>query len=154
MQPVLILHAVTGTFGLVLFSQRRERRTLRIVTIVVAFNIASGILLIYAYGVTGAAISYVLTYLLSACLHYAAARDCLTNSIGSRLPWRDTLIGSVVAAGCIMAATLALSEHLNFIVATVLTSFLYVVVLAVLVYAACRGSLGLRERFFVPLGEQ
>src|SRR5262249_33739553 len=67
MQPVLILHAVTGTFGLVLFSKRKERRTLRIVTIVVAFNLVSGILLIYAYGVVGAAVSYALTYLLSAC---------------------------------------------------------------------------------------
>lgn len=153
MQPVLILHAVTGTFGMVLFSQRRERRTLRIVTIVVAFNMVSGILLIYAYGVIGAAISYVLTYLLSACLHYAAARDCLTDNTGVHLPWSKTLIGNIVAAGCIMAAALGMSEHLNFIVATVLTSLVYVVVLAVLVYAACRGSLGLRERFLAPLGE-
>ena len=154
MQPVLILHAVAATFGLVLFSHRHERRTLRIVTLVVAFNLVSGTMLIYAYGVVGAAISHVLTCLLNGCLHYAAARDCLTDNSGGRLPWSDTLIGSVLAAGCIMAAALALTAQLNFIVATILTSFVYVVVLAGLVCAACRGSLGARERFLVPLGEK
>jgi hypothetical protein len=117
------------------------------------FNLVSGILLIYAYGVVGAAVSYALTYLLSACLHYAAARDCLIDSANTRSPWSGTLVGKIAAAGCVMAAALAFSASLNFIVATVLTSLVYLAVLGVFVYVACRGSLGVRERFLAPLGE-
>ena len=54
----------------------------------------------------------------------------------------------------IMAVALALANEMHFIVASILTSLLYLVVLAGFVYIACRGSIGLRERFLVPLKER
>lgn len=154
MLPILLLHAAANTFGQVLYSHRREHVTLRIVAFDVLFNLICGIALIYTFGLVGAAVTALLTWTVNGLLHFAATREQLADESGQRMSWRTTLIVPVVVAGCIMAGAFALSGQLNFIVASVLTSVLYLIVLAVFVYAACRGSLGIRERFLVPLREQ
>jgi hypothetical protein len=75
----------------------------------------------------------------------------LADESGRKLSWSTSLLGQIAAAGCIMACALALSYRLNVIVASILTSCLYVIVLGLLVTGACRRSVGIRERFLVPL---
>ncbi|MEX0612790.1 MAG: polysaccharide biosynthesis C-terminal domain-containing protein, partial [Pirellulales bacterium] len=154
MIPVLLLQAICNTFGQVLFSQRQEHVTLRIVAIDVVFNAICGTTLIYAFGLTGAAATLLLTWTLNAYLHVATTRRWLTDETGRGLAWNSTLLWRIVAAGCIMAGALAASDHLNFIVTSIFTSLLYLIVLGVLIYVACRHSIGVRERFLVPLKEQ
>jgi O-antigen/teichoic acid export membrane protein len=153
MLPVLLLHAAASTFGQVLYSHRREHVTLQIVAVDVVFNVVCGSVLIYSFGLYGAAVTALLTWTLNGILHFAATREQLADESGQRLSWSSTLIVPVVAAGSIMAVAMVTSRHLNFILACVLTSLLYLAVLALLVYAACRGPLGARERFLVPLRE-
>jgi O-antigen/teichoic acid export membrane protein len=153
MLPVLLLQAVALTFGHVLFSQRQEHVTLRIVAIDTAFNALCGIVLIYYFGLLGAAVTVLLTWIINTYLHAMATREWLLDENGSGLLWHTTLLGKVLTAGCIMAGALALSTSFNFIATSLITSLLYVVVLAVLVLAACGGPLGLRERFLMPLRE-
>jgi peptidoglycan biosynthesis protein MviN/MurJ (putative lipid II flippase) len=126
---------------------------LRIVAFSVAFNLIAGAVLIYKFGPIGAAVTALLTYTFNAYLHFAAARHRLRDEAGTKLPWRATLVSQIVAAGCIMAGGLAMLTRINFVVASLLTSMLYLIVLAVFIYAACRGTLGLRERFLVPLSD-
>jgi O-antigen/teichoic acid export membrane protein len=149
--PVIITQAIANTFGQVLYSQRQEHATLRIVAFDVAFNLICGTALVFTFGLNGAAITALLTYTLNAYLHFAAARNRLRDETGMALPWNATLISQVVAAGCIMAGGLALLTRVNFFVASILTSVLYLIVLAAFVFVACRGTLGIRERFLVPL---
>ncbi|MEX2315989.1 MAG: oligosaccharide flippase family protein [Pirellulales bacterium] len=153
MVPVLLLQAVTSTLGQVLYSQRREHVTLRIVAIDVVFNLLVGIPLIYAFGLMGAAVSILLAWALNGLLHVLATRDCLAVDVGDRGRWKATLIWPVVAAGSAMAIAQAASKDLNVLVMSLVASSVYVVVLAAFVYAACRGTLGFRERFLLPLRE-
>jgi O-antigen/teichoic acid export membrane protein len=152
--PMLLLQAVVLTLGHVLFSQRQEHVTLRIVAAAALFNALCGTALIYAFGLAGAAVTVLLTWIVNAGLHVAGTRKWLLDETGSGLSWHTTIIGNIVAAGSVMAAVLVVSRHFNFLVTSIVTSVLYVVVLAVLVFAACRGPLGVRERFLVPLKEQ
>jgi O-antigen/teichoic acid export membrane protein len=154
MIPVLLMQAICNTFGQVLFSRRQEHVTLRIIAIDVAFNAICGTTLIYAFGLMGAAVTLLLTWTLNAGLHIAATRDLLADETGRGLAWNSSLLWRIVAAGCIMAGALAASDHFNFVVTSIVTSLLYLVVLGVLIYAACRHSVGIRERFLVPLKEQ
>jgi O-antigen/teichoic acid export membrane protein len=151
--PMLLLQAAALTFGHVLYSQRQEGLTLRIVAVDACFNAVCGTALVYAFGPIGAAVTVLLTYTVNACLHAAAARAFLVDDAGRGLSWHTTLIGDVVVAGCVMAAVFAASNHFNFFVTSIFTSVLYVGVLGVLVFVACRGPLGIRERFLVPLKE-
>jgi O-antigen/teichoic acid export membrane protein len=151
--PMLLLQVITLTLGHVLFSQRQEHRSLRIIAVDVAFNAICGTALIYGFGLVGAATTVLLTWIVNASLHIAAAREWLKTAGGEGLAWHTTILGNIAAAGFVMAAALAFSNHLNFLVTSIITSFLYLVVLATLVLAACRGPLGLRERFLVPLKE-
>jgi hypothetical protein len=64
------------------------------------------------------------------------------------------LISQVIAAGVVMAISLALLARVNFIVASIVTSFLYLVVMAALVLTMCGGPIGIRDRFLVALKEQ
>ena len=137
-----------------LYSHRREHVTLRIVSLVVAFNLICGIVLIYTFGLIGAAVTALLTWLLNGLLHFLATREQLADESGQNVSWGSTLIVPVVAAGSVMAGAFALATQLNFIVASILTSILYLIVLAVFVYVACSGALGVRERFLVPLRER
>lgn len=154
MLPMLLMQAVVNTLGQLLYSHRREHVTLRIVAINVAFNTIIGTILIYSFGLVGAAVTVLLTWTLNALLHFLATRETLSDETGKMLAWNTTLIAQVVAAGAIMAVALALANEMHFIVASILTSLLYLVVLAGFVYIACRGSIGLRERFLVPLKER
>jgi O-antigen/teichoic acid export membrane protein len=154
MLPVLLLQAIVNTFGQVLYSHRDEHLALRILIVDVLFNVAFGAAAIYAFGLVGAAVTVLATWTLNAYLHFAAARKRLTNDQGQSVSWNTTLIVQVIAAGCIMAGALALLSRFNFILASILTSILYLIVLAAFVYVACRGPLGIRERFLTPLREQ
>jgi peptidoglycan biosynthesis protein MviN/MurJ (putative lipid II flippase) len=145
------MQAIANTFGQVLYSQREEHATLRIVAFDVAFNGIVGLFLIHSFGVIGAAVTALLTYTLNAYLHFSAARHRLRDETGMTLRWNAMLVSQVVAAGCIMAAVLGLLTHVNFILASIVTSGLYLIVLTAFVYTACRGTLGIRERFLIPL---
>jgi O-antigen/teichoic acid export membrane protein len=151
--PALLLQAIAGTFGQLLYSQHREHVTLQIVAIDVVLNVVIGLPLIYAFGLTGAAVSVLVVNLLNTWMHFWATRHVFADEAGCSSPWRTSLIWYIVAAcGAMVAAELA-TGAVNFIVACVLAVLLYLVVLAGLMFWACRGANGLRERFLFPLQE-
>jgi O-antigen/teichoic acid export membrane protein len=149
--PVVILQAVSNTFSLVLYSHHREHITLRITATNLVFNVVFGIMLVKSFGLTGAAIAAVLTALLNVSLQLWSARGLLADGSDRKVSWGTSLLGQILAAGCTMACAMALLSRMNVIAASILTSCLYVMVLALLVTGACRRSLGIRERFLVPL---
>lgn len=151
--PALLLQAIAGTFGQVLFSQHREHVTLQIVAIDVVLNIMFGVPLIYVFGLTGAAVSVLAVNVLNTWMHIWATRQVFAEQPGRTSPWRTSLVFYIVAACAAMAAAEAVFGGVNFIVACVLAVLLYLVVLMGLMFWACRGANGLRERFVFPLQE-
>ena len=151
--PVLLLQAMAGTLGQLLYSQHREHVTLQIVAIDVVLNIVIGVPLIYAYGLTGAALSVLAVNVLNTWMHYWATRHVFANQSGRTSPWRTSLIWYIVAACVAMVAVELAAGTVNFIVGCALAGLLYLAVLAGLIFWACRGTDGLRERFLFPLQE-
>jgi O-antigen/teichoic acid export membrane protein len=151
--PVLLLQALAGTFGQLLYSQHREHVTLQIVVIDVVLNVLIGVPAIYVFGLTGAAISVLAVNVLNTWMHFWATRHVLMGAPGSESPWRSSLIWYIVAACAAMIAAEMASSSVNFIVACMLAVLLYAIVLIGLILWACRGANGLRERFLFPLQE-
>lgn len=151
--PVLLLQALAGTFGQLLYSQHREHVTLQIVAIDVVLNILIGVPAIYAFGLTGAAVSVLVVNVLNTLMHLWATRHVLMGMSGNASPWRSSLIWYIVAACAAMITAEMASSSVNFIVACMLAVSLYAVVLIGLILWACRGANGLRERFLFPLQE-
>ncbi len=151
--PALLLQAIAGTFGQVVYSKHREHVTLQIVAIDVALNIVIGVPLIYGYGLTGAAVSVVVVNVLNTLLHFWAIRHVFAMEPGHTSPWRSSLVLYIIAACGAMAATESVSGEVNFIVACIVAVLLYAAVLVGLMFWRCRGANGLRERFLFPLQE-
>jgi O-antigen/teichoic acid export membrane protein len=151
--PALVLQAIAGTFGQLLFSQHREHVTLQIVAIDVAINIVVGVPLIYAFGLIGAAVSVLVVNAFNTWMHFWATRQVFVEEPGRTSPWRTSLVLYIVVACCVMAAAEFATGGVNFIIACMLAVLLYLVVLAGLMFWACRGANGLRERFLFPLEE-
>jgi O-antigen/teichoic acid export membrane protein len=151
--PALLLQAIAGTFGQLLFSQHREHVTLQIVAIDVVLNVVIGVPLIYTFGLTGAAISVLVVNVLNTWMHFWATRHVFAKVAGRTSPWSTSLILHIVAACAAMATAEYVTGGVNFIVACALAVLLYLIVLAGLLFWACRGASGLRERFLFPLQE-
>jgi O-antigen/teichoic acid export membrane protein len=151
--PALLLQAIAGTFGQLLFSQHREHVTLQIVAIDVVLNVVIGVPLIYVFGLTGAAISVLVVNVLNAWMHFWATRHVFAKVAGRTSAWSTSLILHIVAACAAMATAEYVTGGVNFIVACAIAVLLYLIVLAGLLVWACRGANGLRERFLFPLQE-
>jgi O-antigen/teichoic acid export membrane protein len=151
--PVLLLQMVTSTLGQVLYSRRRERVTLWIVAIVVAFNLVAAVALTYAFDLVGAAVSVLLTWIVNGWLHVIATRGCFTDETGGRLRWGAALVGPIAVAAGIVAVGQALSGEAHVVVTSLAASVFYVAAWAAVVFASCRRRGGISQRFLVPLRE-
>jgi O-antigen/teichoic acid export membrane protein len=133
--------ALTSVLGQLLFAVGRERITLRIVAIDAVVTVGLGIVLIQAFGVTGAAVTAVAVKAMDVVLHYAPAKRITPDLSLARLLWAPI----VAAAGA--AATFAALSFAGPVVAVVAATLAYGAALVVLESWAAGGVHAVTGRY-------
>ena len=98
---ILILKALTFTLGHVLLAGSREQTTLRILIVNLIVGFVLGWVLIYYFGLIGAAIAALLGRLVDAAQHYRPLKDVVARIEFGSIVWKP-IIASLVMAGYLM----------------------------------------------------
>jgi len=122
----LILLALIHALGQVLLAGLREKVTLRIVAVNALVNLVLGLILISRLGLTGAAITALLTRVVFFFQHYVPVSRLLSGIPLGKLAWK-----SIVASTC-MAVYLAVVRSQGVLLTIVSAGVLYVGVLLAL----------------------
>jgi len=142
MVPTVALRVLTATLGNALLAGHRERVTLRIVGVDLAFSLVLGIVLTYYYGVIGAAVGALLVRIIDFVQHYWSASRLLAKLNLVQISWKPVL------ASLMMAAALAATQSWNIFAALALATFAYVLALAATMIYSHGGIKHIRARFF------
>ncbi|HEY2548637.1 MAG TPA: oligosaccharide flippase family protein [Candidatus Acidoferrum sp.] len=138
---ILIFQVFSYVLGQVLLATHREKVTLRIVIVDVLITLTAGTLLIWRFGLLGAAMSLLLTRLAAAIQHYVpVSRLCSGISFG-KIVWKP-----FVAATC-MIAYLTLAQDQPSIVRAVLATIIYAAALLALEVVASGGLTPFRNKY-------
>lgn len=151
--PSLVLSALTRLLGQVLMSHRREHVNLRIVAVDVVFNVVCGTVLIYAFGVMGAAVTLLLTHSIDCWLHYMMSRDLLADDMEAPASGKFVIFWHTLASTVAMAAVLGTLPDVHVIWSVVAGSLTFVMTFALLCCLSRGGVVAFHERFLTPLSE-
>jgi O-antigen/teichoic acid export membrane protein len=141
----LFFQTMISVFGHALWAGWRERVTLRIIAVNLVVNLALGLVLIYYFGILGAAVASLTTCLVNALQHYLAATHLLGPLPILRTAWKP------VTAAAAMAGCFAMFQSAGDVVASIVSALTYVSVLGVLVVHAAGGLDEFRSAYFSPL---
>jgi O-antigen/teichoic acid export membrane protein len=142
---VLLFRSAIDAQGQALWAMARERITLAIVVINLVVNLVVGFVLIPQFGIIGAAVASLITWMVNAGLHWAAASWLL----GSRLI--DPAVWRVAVAGAVMAACFIVLDANHLVWTTALAVMAYLFVLSVLMIGPHGGLGQFRSVYFAPL---
>jgi O-antigen/teichoic acid export membrane protein len=92
----IVFTVLTSMFGQVILASRRERATLRIVVVNGIVGLCAGVVLIWNFGVVGAAVSLLLVRLVDCLQHYVVAARLLDRIRVTRLIWKPALATSAL----------------------------------------------------------
>jgi len=145
MVATVALRALSGVLGNALMAGERERITLRIVIVDLVASIILGVLLVWHYGVVGAAVASLLVRVIDTAQHYWPASRLLSQLSLSRLAWKSIL------AGCAMSVVVWALKDFGLIVPLMLGIAVYAAVLAGLMIYSYGGVANLKERFLPGL---
>jgi O-antigen/teichoic acid export membrane protein len=141
----LLLRAAIDAIGHALWASSGERLTLGIVAVNLVVNLVAGIVLIRQFGLTGAAVASLITWMVNAALHWMAGRRLLGLSGFDPSVWR------VALAGTAMAACFIVLGSTNMLVTTATAVAAYLIVLGVLLVGPHGGLGRFRTAYFAPL---
>jgi len=137
----VVLKALTGSLGQVLFASLRERLTLRIVIVDVIAAIVLSVTLISRLGIVGAPIAVLLTKLIDFVQHYVPVARLLPKLSLGLLAWKSCL------AALAMLGALALVKPQNMAVIIPAGAGVYGIVLAGLIVLEHGGVREFRARY-------
>jgi O-antigen/teichoic acid export membrane protein len=138
---ILIFQVFSHVLGQVLLATHREKVTLRIVIVDVLITLTVGTLLIWRFGLLGAAMSLLLTRAAAAVQHYLPVSRLLSGIPLGKVTWRP-----IVAAGC-MAAYLALAAGQASSLRAIVATLTYGAALLALAVLACGGVRQFKMQF-------
>lgn len=144
---VLLLQTATSVLGHALWARLQERVTLRIVAVNVMVNLLASAVMIYFFGVVGAAIASVVTWSVNALQHYVAY-----SRLHGKIPIVATM-WKAAAASLLMATCFVALRGASVWVAAGTASLVYLAVAVALLIATCGGFKELRAGYFSPLTE-
>jgi O-antigen/teichoic acid export membrane protein len=98
----LAAFALTSILGQMLFAAGRERVTFRIVAIDAAVSVVLGIVLIQAFGITGAAVTVLVVKAMDVALHYVPAKRIAPDLALAHLLWAP--VAAAASAAAVFAA--------------------------------------------------
>jgi O-antigen/teichoic acid export membrane protein len=116
---ILIFQAFSAVLGQVLWASSREGTTLRIVVTAVLINLVLGWPLISYFGLTGAAVTALLTKAVGCVQHYIPVSRLFSGISLGEIIWKPA------AAAAFMAAYLAMPLHHGGILAGVAAALIY-----------------------------
>jgi O-antigen/teichoic acid export membrane protein len=137
----VILKALTHALGQVLLAGRRERVTLRIVSVNAAVSLILGLLLIGPLGLTGAALAALVGSIVNAIQHYVPVSGLLGGISIGRLAWKPA--AAAIAMTGVLIATSDWTPPLRLLAACAV----YASALLALEVWDAGGAGGLRNRY-------
>jgi len=140
----LLLIAINYILGMILLATMRERINLRISTINMLVNLIFGLILISQFGLIGAAITALLTIIVSFSQVYVYVARIFPSLALGRLVWKP-----VVASAC-MAFYLIMMRGQGIIFVVLSAGVLYVGVLLVLAIWSVGGTHQLKVKYLYP----
>jgi len=143
----LIPIALDHVLGKVLLATLLEKVTLRIVIVDVLANLLLGLILVRRFGLSGAAITALLTRIIDFIQHYVAVSKMMPKMVFGRAAWKP-----IVASMC-MAVYLAAVRRLGIIVTVVSGGAVYIGVLLALMVWSAGGFRQFKARYLYLLGK-
>lgn len=143
----LLLIAINYILGMTLLATMREKINLRISTINMLVNLVFGLILISQFGLIGAAITALLTIIVSFSQVYVYVVKILPNLALGRLVWKP-----IVASAC-MAFYLIMMRGQGIILVVLSAGLLYVGILLVLAIWSVGGTHQLKVKYLYPWSE-
>ena len=138
---VLIFDVLTIVLGQVLLASLREKAALRVVAVNAAVAVAAGFLLIWQFGLVGAAVAAVLVQAVDLVQHYLAVRMPVARLAVLRIAWRPT------AAGAVMVLFLAIAHDIGSVGALISGFALYCSAFFALTLLSVGGPRQLKARY-------
>jgi O-antigen/teichoic acid export membrane protein len=105
---VIILNAGTTALGQILWASKREQRSLQIVTINLLLNVSLSFVLVYLYGLNGAALAALITMIVNFAQHLQAVSNLVDALQVPKLLWKPMVAAAVMAGYLMLTPTQSL----------------------------------------------
>ena len=139
----LILQVFSAVLGQVLLATHRENLTLRIVIVDVLITLSVGSLLIWRFGLLGAAMSFLLTRAAAAVQHYVPVSRLLSGIPLGRVTWRP-----ILAATCMVLYLAFAGQQSRFAFTAISATLIYAAAFLLLAVIACGGLREFKAQVF------